>query len=519
MASEVSEAVARRFATLFAGHTEARGAMWMAANGVDKAKVKTLAEPVTDVTYTQHLAGTGPVLGVIPIRQDGTAYFGAIDLDDHSADLLALEAQVRALELPLVVCRSKSGGAHLYCFTQEAVSAATLIEALKTWRHALGKERNADGRRVEVFPKQASVEKLDSGNWINLPYYDHQHNELRYAINGDRRLSLEEFLDLAEAKAVSPARLSGAADPRLGPFATGPICLQVLHQEGMREGGRNTTLFNVALFFRARNEATWEAALRDYNDGLEAPLPERELEQIIRSVANHPDYCYTCDQQPLESVCQRRKCKQQPHGIEFFAKQRRLDSLPTLTNLVKVMTEPPRYRLKVNGTEVTCSTDELLSASLFKKIVAERLNVVITPPKPHEWDELVRELFTEITEEPAPLEAGEQGILLMLFDDFLEQHTKTEKLEDVMRGYPWRDPATRRIYFRIADLLAFLQRRNFSKRFEVNVIYQLLAQNHQLTFEHHHVKGALVSLWSVPEPPHRQREPYDQPASSTVSPY
>jgi hypothetical protein len=56
-------------------------------------------------------------IGIVPIRDDATCVWGAIDIDlDKEPNLTVLAKQVHKLELPLIVCRSKSGGAHLYLF-------------------------------------------------------------------------------------------------------------------------------------------------------------------------------------------------------------------------------------------------------------------------------------------------------------------------------------------------------------------------------------------------------------------
>jgi hypothetical protein len=48
-----------------------------------------------------------------PINQDNLCKFGALDIDTYDLDHKALGAKIRKLKLPLLHCRSKSGGAHL----------------------------------------------------------------------------------------------------------------------------------------------------------------------------------------------------------------------------------------------------------------------------------------------------------------------------------------------------------------------------------------------------------------------
>ncbi len=67
--------------------------------------------------YQQHLEGKIS-LGIVPITEDSTCKFGALDLDDHhnkpegyKFDFKKLIEKIIFLELPLTVCKSKSGGA------------------------------------------------------------------------------------------------------------------------------------------------------------------------------------------------------------------------------------------------------------------------------------------------------------------------------------------------------------------------------------------------------------------------
>jgi hypothetical protein len=84
--------------------------------------------------------------------------------------------RIRKLQLPLVVCRSKSGGAHLFLFSKEWVPAKTMQTTLNQIAAAMGYGG------TEVFPKQVRLflERGDVGNFLNLPYFDAESG-LRYA--------------------------------------------------------------------------------------------------------------------------------------------------------------------------------------------------------------------------------------------------------------------------------------------------------------------------------------------------
>ena len=158
--------------------------------------------PPTEALAAEHLRGAIH-LGVFPLHRDGACFFGAIDVDDYALDHAALAARIATLKLPLLLCRSKSGGAHLYAFSARGFHAPELRERLSDYAAALGYGN------VEVFPKQDAIGPDDDGNWLNLPYCD----GARHAIAPDgRALALDEFLTEAEALANRAASELVAVD-------------------------------------------------------------------------------------------------------------------------------------------------------------------------------------------------------------------------------------------------------------------------------------------------------------------
>jgi hypothetical protein len=118
-------------------------------------------------------------IGVIPIREDASCVFGAIDIDEYAngESTRAVVEKVAHLKLPLVACQTKSGGIHLYLFLRDKPVRAELVRMkLMEWATVLGH------RGVEVFPKQSVLaSKEDVGNWINMPYYRGAETN-RYAV-------------------------------------------------------------------------------------------------------------------------------------------------------------------------------------------------------------------------------------------------------------------------------------------------------------------------------------------------
>lgn len=120
-----------------------------------KKTARTLREPVTVELWEQHLSGDRP-LGVVPICAGDVCWWGSIDVDQYDTDLVELVARVERAGLPLVPCRSKSGGLHLFMFLAEPQPADALQVLLRDLAARLGVGGS------EVFPKQATI-RTDRG--------------------------------------------------------------------------------------------------------------------------------------------------------------------------------------------------------------------------------------------------------------------------------------------------------------------------------------------------------------------
>src|SRR5690606_8239893 len=126
-----------------------------------------------------------------------------IDVDDYSVSHAEVVERVKREGLPLVACRTKSGGLHLYAFFIRAIQAVELIKWLRSAAALLGFGSS------EVFPKQAKVlwENGDFGSWLNMPYLGGDKTD-RYSVNEKGKgLTLGQFLDTAEAAQMDPDAL------------------------------------------------------------------------------------------------------------------------------------------------------------------------------------------------------------------------------------------------------------------------------------------------------------------------
>ena len=67
-----------------------------------------------------------------------------------------------------MLCRSKSGGAHIYLFIDERVSASLLQRKL---RQLLGFHRFRTSRDIFLNKHSYLLERGDRGSTLNMPYF------------------------------------------------------------------------------------------------------------------------------------------------------------------------------------------------------------------------------------------------------------------------------------------------------------------------------------------------------------
>ena len=125
---------------------------------------------ISDTLWEDHLAGKAPSLGSIPIRDDSTCSWGCIDIDTYPLEHKKIIEKIRKLELPFIVCRSKSGGAHLFLFTEYPVAAEDLRNKLT--QLAVEKEKvsmtladkESKKKEIEAQPEQTEVPQPQISN-------------------------------------------------------------------------------------------------------------------------------------------------------------------------------------------------------------------------------------------------------------------------------------------------------------------------------------------------------------------
>jgi len=451
----LADAFSKRFAGLPRAHGRYKVPTGIAPGKKRSGRGETIREPVSVELWQAHLDGIMG-LGIVPIRDDGHCVFGAIDVDRYDLDLKALEAAVLAAGFPLVVCRTKSGGAHLWLFTNEDVPAELMRGRLMEWAVALGHSG------VEVFPKQTRLAGVnDVGSWINMPYFAHEETD-RYAIDHGEQLSAEEFLTLADQRALLLDALEGYQLPTDDLieewFLDAPPCLQTLAKRRFGEGMRNNALFNVGVYLRKRfGDQGWEAKLDEYNQRfMDPPLGHKEVAQIVRNVAKK-DYIYTCSQPPIVAVCNKQICLTRTYGIG----QGENDPGVVFGQLVKINTEPPLWIWDVDGARIELHTPELKDQGRFQTRCMDVLNKWPNTIKPGKWAELVRDKLATVEVQEAPPEASPRGQVWYMLESYCTGHTQARSKEELLLCKPWTDPDTNKTWFSGSHFKKWLDQQRF----------------------------------------------------------
>jgi hypothetical protein len=493
------ELAPERFASLFSGYRKAYGT-YRITHTDDKNKrvgdALTIPQPPTLEQYEAHLRGSGLGFGIIPLRDDDvTVLFGAIDYDNRAMDHVKAEAKIRALELPLVLCRSKSGGGHFYVFCKEPVHAGLMREKLAEWSSKLGM-----GIKTELFPKQTSrSSEEDYGTFINLPYYGGDNTD-RWAIILGERASLATFLDYAEAHRVSAAVFVPVEEEATELFEEGPPCMQALEADGgFSEGDRNTALFNAALYLKKRFPDSWEERLEEYNTKLcNPPLDKKELEQMITS-HQRKDYGYQCKQEPLCSHCNRKLCLTRNFGVGepggAIAVQGILGALTRYDSAGRM--EDPMWTLEVKGQTVRVTTEVLLSISKLNEACLAQANCMIPPMTPQRWRKTMNELVATVTQVTLPEDASKTGQFREHLGDFLTRSGfVTEKEQVLNTSRPYREGD--KIYFRLQDLIKYLKREQFDYKSEKWLVHELRSVG--AGNDEWKVKKQFIRVWWITAP-------------------
>jgi hypothetical protein len=394
---------------------------------------KTVQQPLDQDIWDLHLSGERS-LGVIPIRDDNTVAFAAIDIDTYPLDLESLEQKINDMGLPLIVCRSKSGGAHLYLFIRPPGAMAEVVRGkLAEWAAELGFSG------VEIFPKQNELRnKDDVGNWINMPYFGGDADELRYAILDGKPASMSKFILNVQLKAITNDELTEFEIdfPEMAILDGGPPCLNTLMREGFPQGNRNISLFNLGVYCKKRFGDDWQDKLDEFNETLlSPPLSLGEVAQVKRNL-DKKAYFYKCNDAPINALCQKTICAKKAYGIggDGFS-----DDLVKVEGSIRMMTEEVYHIATINGKRVYLNAHSMCGQHAFRIAVMTQTGYLVPNMKPKVFNTIVQQITSEAQEVEAPKYSGKRGELIQEVLHIASGSNVAENWTQCMSGLPMPD--------------------------------------------------------------------------------
>ena len=499
----------KKFKSIFYGLDRAYGQYksdGQLVNGKAGGKAFILKKPVTDQLWIDHIEGKDPSLGIIPIRDNSTCTWGCIDIDTYPLDHKKILRKIRDLELPLVICRSKSGGAHVFIFLKEPVQAKLVRDKLQEWAGELGYAN------CEIFPKQIEIQadRGDTGNFLNLPYHGGD-DSMRHGFSDDGNASsLDDFFSLYDTYCTTEESLKNFKLKRKNDIELndGPPCLSTLMSQGIPPGGRDNTLYQYAVYAKKKWPDDWSAKIEEFNyKYMESPLP---AQQVLKTIKQHEkkDYQYKCKDQPMCAVCSLNICKGKQYGVgNTFEHQ--------VSDLTKYESDESTWFLNIDGRRLKLSTDQLYDQHKFRRACMNEINVMPNMMRPNDWDSRLQSLLDNVEVIQMPHEITKTGRFESLLERFLEDQGEAEHVDEIDMGkalFEQRDytdkikdeKGEREItvkkmtaYFKSEWLQKFLKRNDF-KDFSTTEMAAHIRNKLGGGDTRRKIKGKTAYLWFVP---------------------
>lgn len=391
-------------------------------------------QPPTIELWQRHLDGDRP-LGVSPLREDGMCRWGVVDLDGKDVpggyaaiDHADIWARCQREGLPLVVCRSKSGGAHILLFCSEWVEQSAMNAALANCAARLRLSA-----KIDKFPPAEG-----KGNWLNMPYFGGDATD-RYGVKkGGMAMGLEEFVYVAEEAAVGPEIIAELARPSrskkdaaAGPeraqrdlkrFA-GEIAVQA-------EGGRATQLNRHAFSMGRMVGAGW--------------IGEEEVSNaLLRAAMENPIPLKVTE--ALGHVQSGLKAGQK-EPMEDDANADRFPAIETLT--VWTGGEDPIWEFQLTGwPKVKMTVREAMNYRHFNTRCAEAGIGPFRPLKEAAWNDRLSEARRTAEVKQIPKDETVEFQFRELLSEFLFDRNRSDQIADLHLRKPVHIDEEDRIYF------------------------------------------------------------------------
>ena len=448
----------------------------------------TKNEPVHTGLYTSHLNGSKG-LGIVPISTSNKCLFSVIDVDVYDGSIAFLIDMIYRYEFPLFPFKSKSGGLHLYTFYETPMTAKKVIEYSKLFITLLGLHQN-----TEIFPKQAVLKTGQSGNWINLPYYN-SNDTTQYMINSERKpMDLIEALQAIEDSQQNESSLNEFLENL--PLNDAPPCLQSIYLKGVTTN-RNEYLFSLARYLKTKHGDDFEFKLTEMNNNLDKPIALNELMNTVINTHKKKDYTYKCSQDPLLSLCNKSVCKLREYGIGGSE----ISEL-SFEDFTQVKTDPPYYEWVINEKTLTFFTEsDIIAQAKFRELCFRQLHILPLRLKDNTWTTIVNSALKNIQfkEIDNAEDMSPGGMLLTYLHEFLEHRTMAENKEQILVDRVYKDKEAGVYVFKSKNLVSFLMHQKQFREFRTTEVQDRLRKlGGKSTRYYISAKYKTVRVWTIP---------------------
>jgi len=453
----------KEFIKIFSGLDRAYGQTESRAknqSGKLEAKSWIVKEQLTEQKWLDHLKGKEPSLGIIPIRDDNTCTWGAIDIDSYDGfDHLKLIKKIIEKKLPLLVCKSKSGGAHVFLFLQKPAKAVDMQMKLTEISAWIGYGES------EIFPKQIELNPKGTGNFLNLPY-NHPDYPTRYALDdeGNALDTLSQFIEHYKQKVIPTLDAIVIEKPaaKNDDWKGAPPCLITLVSQGVEESKRNECLFQVGIYLRQRFPDELEDKLDYYNlTYFKPPLPSKEVQTLLGQVSDRKNYFFRCKLPVFKVVCEELRCKNVKFGIGR-------NSTASIHSLKKYVSDEPLFEITHNGKVMIMDGDTLGEHPRYRKWCIKHIDESPLTEKADVWADKIQSLFDDPSYEKIyqPGEITAKGQYLDQLKIFLENNGGAKDRQDVLQGMVYEHENY--LFFKPQPFRDFLKMKRFTKMSETH---------------------------------------------------
>lgn len=483
------------FRAIFQGNQQAHGIFIPFKENVEGKKIEgkaaTANEYVSASLYEKHLKGEQG-LGIVPIRQDGTCSFAVIDVDKYDSSCNDIVRAIYKHNLPLVPFRSKSGGLHLYLFLEITTQAKQVVKVMNHFRRLFSLKKD-----TEIFPKQTTLKEGDSGNWINLPYFNMEDTK-QYLIDEDLSpVNLNMAIQIVKTKKVLPERFSKLTEEL--PLSDAPPCLQSIYILGNIDHDRNLYLFSLARYYKAKEGDDFEYAVAAANNELASPITLDELSSTVIKAHKKKNYSYKCKEEPICSICDKIECKLRKYGIGGAEV-----SDVSYEEFIQYGTEEPYYEWIINGAPLTFFSEaDIINQMKFRELCVRKLHLLPFKQTDFNWTGIVNTALHNVIikdeEEKSGMSMSSAQLFREYLIEFLTKRAPAANVEQILVDRVYRDTVEGGYIFKPKNLHVFLVQQKQFRAYSLQQMSEKLKSMGAYPKQYYvSTKKTTVRVWIAP---------------------